>query len=63
MLLFVWMCVMAQAFLPSGQQLAAAYETQVRSIVEEPQPVASRTLVGAAEHVTRYAPRTLAMAR
>ena len=53
MLVFVWICVMAQAFFPGGQELAAAYQAQVRSIVEEPQPVASRALVGAAEHVVR----------
>ena len=64
MLLFVWWCVMAQAFFPGGQHFAPALERQVRAEVEAPQFAASRALVGAAEHVvTRRAPRVLAMAR
>ncbi len=67
MLLFVWFCVVAQAFIPGGQQLAAfyagAYEGHMRALVEAPQPVVSGALVGAAQHVTRYAPRSPAQVR
>ena len=64
MLLFIWWCVVAQVFMPGGAQLAsltaASFEDHVRAQVEAPQPIASRTLVGAASHVTRYAPRKIA---
>lgn len=59
MLMFIWMCVMTQAFFPGGDRLAAlqasAFEAHMRAEVEAPEPA----LVGAARHVTHYAPRVM----
>lgn len=54
MLMYIWMCVMAQAFMPGGDRIASlsagAYEAHLRSAIESP------SLVGAAGHVARYTP-------
>jgi len=54
MLLFIWMCVMTQAFMPGGDRIASlhagAFEAHLRAEAERP------ALVGAAGHVTRYTP-------
>ncbi len=51
MLMFIWMCVMTQAFMPGGlaiaQAHAAAYESRLRAELDTP------PLVGAASHVAR----------
>jgi len=54
MLVFIWMCVMTQAFFPGGDRIASlqagAFEAHLRSEIEAP------ALVGAAGHVARYTP-------
>lgn len=56
MLLYIWMCVMMQAFVPGGDRIASlhagAFEAHLRSDIEGP------ALVGAAGHVARYTPLT-----
>ena len=54
MLLYIWMCVMAQAFFPGGHTLAVlqaqAYEAHLRAELDAP----ASALFGAAGHVVRY---------
>jgi hypothetical protein len=56
MLLYIWMCVMAQAFMPAvgsiASMQAAAYEAHLRAELDAPAPPSA--LFGAAGHVTRY---------
>lgn len=56
MMMFIWMCVFAQAFLPGGASIAslqaAAYEAHLRAELESPAPPSA--LLGAASHITRY---------
>ncbi|GAM99729.1 hypothetical protein U91I_03384 [alpha proteobacterium U9-1i] len=51
MLVFIWMCVMTQAFMPGGlaiaQAHATAYEARLRAELDNP------PLIGAASHVAR----------
>jgi hypothetical protein len=51
MLLFIWMCVMTQAFVPGGLEIAqahaVAYEARLRAELDAP------PLVGAAGHISR----------
>jgi hypothetical protein len=57
MMMFIWMCVMAQAFFPGADRIVAlqaqAYEAHLRAELETPAPTSA--LFGAAGHVTRYA--------
>ena len=54
MLMYIWFCVMMQAFVPGGDRIASlnagAYEAHLRAELETP------ALVGAASHVARYTP-------
>lgn len=54
MLMYIWLCVMAQAFMPGGDRVASmhagAYEAQLRASIEAP------ALIGAAGHMARYTP-------
>jgi hypothetical protein len=54
MLMYIWFCVIAQAFMPGGDRLAAlhvgSYEAQMRADLEQP------ALIGAAGHMARYTP-------
>lgn len=54
MLMYIWMCVMMQAFMPGGDRIASlhagAFEAHLRAEVDAP------ALVGAASHVARYTP-------
>ena len=54
MLVYIWFCVMAQAFMPGGDRIASmhagAYEAQLRSEIESP------ALIGAGQHMARYTP-------
>lgn len=54
MLLYIWLCVVAQAFVPGGDRVASlsagAFEAHLRADIESP------ALVGAASHIARYTP-------
>ena len=54
MLVYIWMCVMMQAFMPGGDRIASlhagAYEAHLRAEIE------GRSLIGAAGHIARYTP-------
>lgn len=54
MLLYIWLCVVAQAFVPGGDRVASlsagAFEAHLRADLSAP------SLVGAAGHVARYTP-------
>ena len=54
MLLYIWLCVVAQAFVPGGDRVASlsagAFEAHLRADLAAP------SLVGAASHVARYTP-------
>jgi hypothetical protein len=56
MLLYIWLNVMAQMFIPGGQQMmalqASAFEAHLRATLEAPAPTSA--LLGAAGHVARY---------
>ena len=56
MLVYIWICVMMQAFMPGGDRIASyhagAFEAHLRAEIEGP------ALVGAAGHVARYTPLT-----
>lgn len=56
MLLYIWMCVMVQAFMPGADRIASlhagAFEAHLRA------EIASPALIGAAGHVARYTPLT-----
>ena len=55
MLVYIWMCVMMQAFMPGGDRIASyqagAFEAHLRSGIE-----ATPAAIGAASHVARYTP-------
>ena len=54
MLMYIWLCVMTQAFLPGGDRIASlhagAFEAHLRADIDGP------ALIGAASHVARYTP-------
>lgn len=54
MLVYIWLCVMTQAFMPGGDRIASlsagAFEAHLRAETESP------ALIGAAGHVARYTP-------
>jgi hypothetical protein len=54
MLMYIWMCVMVQAFVPGGDRLASlhagAYEAHLRAEINTP------AVIGAAGHMARYTP-------
>jgi hypothetical protein len=56
MLLYIWLLVIAQAFIPGGDRIASlhagAFEAHLRAETE------SAALVGAAGHVARFTPLT-----
>jgi|GEM_PF-2290494 len=56
MLVYIWMCVMAQAFFPGGHTVAVlqaqAYEAHLRAHLETPAPTG--LALGAAGHMSRY---------
>jgi len=56
MLVYIWMCVVAQVFMPTVGTVASlqaqAYEAHLRAELEAPAPTSSA--FGAASHVTRY---------
>jgi hypothetical protein len=56
MLLYIWLSVLAQMFIPGGQQLmalqASAFEAHLRATLAVPAPTSE--LFGAAGHVARY---------
>lgn len=56
MLVYIWLCVMMQAFVPGGDRIASlhagAFEAHLRSELD------SAALIGAASHVARYTPLT-----
>jgi hypothetical protein len=55
MLVYMWMCVMMQAFMPGGDRIASlhagAFEAHLRAELD-----ATPAAVGAAGHVARYTP-------
>jgi len=54
MLVYIWFCVMMQAFVPGGDRLASlhagAYEAHLRAEIDSP------AVIGAAGHMARYTP-------
>ncbi len=54
MLMYIWMCVMMQAFMPGGDRIASlhagAFEAHLRAEIDRP------AVIGAAGHVARYTP-------
>ncbi len=54
MLIYIWLCVMTQAFMPGGDHIASlsagAFEARLRADID------GSALVGAASHVARYTP-------
>lgn len=54
MLMYIWMCVMMQAFMPGGDRIASlhagAFEAHLRAGIDRP------AVIGAAGHVARYTP-------
>jgi hypothetical protein len=54
MLMYIWMCVMMQAFVPGGDRIASlqvgAFEAHLRAEIDGP------AVIGAAGHVARYTP-------
>ncbi len=62
MLIFIWMCVITQAFTPGGAPIAsmqaAAFQAHLRAELEMPAP--EPALFGAARHVARYSAPALA---
>jgi hypothetical protein len=54
MLMYIWLCVMTQAFMPGGDRIASlhagAFEAHLRAEIETP------ALIGAAGHIARYTP-------
>lgn len=55
MLVYIWMCVMMQAFMPGGDRIASlqagAFEAHLRAGLE-----ATPSAFGAASHIARYTP-------
>lgn len=56
MLVYMWLCVMMQAFIPGGDRIASlhagAFEAHLRLELNAP------VVIGAAGHVARYTPVT-----
>jgi hypothetical protein len=54
MLMYIWMCVMIQAFVPGGDRIASlqagAFEAHLRAEIDGP------AVIGAAGHMARYTP-------
>lgn len=54
MLIYIWLCVITQAFMPSADRIVSlstgAFEAHLRADVESP------ALIGAAGHIARYTP-------
>jgi hypothetical protein len=54
MLMYIWMCVMMQAFVPGGDRIASlhagAFEAHLRADIDGP------AVIGAAGHMARYTP-------
>lgn len=54
MMIYIWLCVMMQAFMPGGDRVASlqagAFEAHLRADLE------NSSLIGAAGHVARYTP-------
>jgi hypothetical protein len=54
MLLYIWVAVMVQAFMPGGDRIASlhagAFEAHLRAEIDAP------VAIGAANHVARYTP-------
>jgi hypothetical protein len=54
MLMYIWMCVMMQAFVPGGDRIASlqagAFEAHLRAEIDGP------AVIGAAGHVAHYTP-------
>jgi hypothetical protein len=54
MLIYIWFCVMVQAFVPGGDRIASyqagAYEAHLRAEIDAP------AVIGAAGHMARYTP-------
>ena len=54
MLMYIWMCVMMQAFVPGGDRLASmhagSFEAHLRAEIDGP------AVIGAAGHMARYTP-------
>ncbi|MFO1016069.1 MAG: hypothetical protein U1E03_00600 [Hyphomonadaceae bacterium] len=54
MLMYIWVAVMVQAFMPGGDRVASlqagAFEAHLRAEIESP------AAIGAAGHVARYTP-------
>jgi hypothetical protein len=55
MLVYIWLCVMMQAFMPGGDRIASlhagAFEAHLRAELD-----ATPAVVGAAGHIARYTP-------
>lgn len=55
MLVYIWLCVMTQAFMPGGDRVASmhagAFEAHLRAHFDD-----APDLIGAANHVARYTP-------
>lgn len=62
MMVFIWMCVMAQVFNPGGFPAlqATAYEAHLRAQLETPPPASA--LLGAASHIAHMPTPKLAHA-
>ena len=54
MLMYIWMCVMVQAFVPGGDRIASlqagSFEAHLRAEIDGP------AVIGAAGHMARYTP-------
>ena len=54
MLMYIWMCVMMQAFVPGGDRIASlhagSFEAHLRAEIDGP------AVIGAAGHMARYTP-------
>lgn len=54
MLMYIWMCVMIQAFVPGGDRIASlhagSFEAHLRAEIDGP------AVIGAAGHMARYTP-------
>jgi hypothetical protein len=54
MLVYIWLCVIVQAFIPGGDRIASlsagAFEAHLRTETGSP------ALIGAAGHIARYTP-------
>ncbi len=55
MLLYIWLCVITQAFMPGGDRLASlsagAFEAHLRADID-----VTPAAIGAAGHMARYTP-------